>query len=1326
MKVTHFSCGAASNESELRAMETLKRYLQSMQGDGEWVLLTNLAFSLTNQHQSDEIDIVAVGPPGIRVIEVKHWTAKWVKDNGDLVSRAADLVTSKARRVGTNLRRLVPDIGFVEGAFFLTQDSSSVEKLSGEKRNGVRFHALGDCKEVLNLDADSVLSNQQVQTISHALEPKCSVALDGSLRRLAGYVNLEIQTPKDQRFHRIYKGKHATRQDRVVLHLYDLSASGERNITTRARREFDALLRLQIYAWAPRILDSYQEAPGYDGEMYFFTMLDPAAPSVEKRSEDSGWNVTQRTDFARNAVCALKEMHEAGSGGEYIVHRNLTTKTILVKHDNSPILTGFSEARISMEMSIASTALRDGDPDPAMSPEVRADGLGAADRRSDVYSLCACLITLFEGREDETSLRTTGILSEGLHKDPDRRAGLEEMESSLAELLGESAPAPPLPAARFWTEDQVVRFGNSDYRIVSRLGSGGVGTAFKVVEINRKTRGDLGTCVAKVAHDRNTGEKVLEAYSRVRHHLGRHRQLSAIFEVASEWRDNGFVALMTWVEGSALRDFAGVLPLLAEELGESSGEVLAARWLRVMCEALDVLHRKKLVHGDVSPRNMIVSEDDIVLTDYDFVAGVGDPATVEGTALYRPSRGEDAKVSASDDIYALAASFFHVLFDREPFMYDGSAAKRKGLNWEGIDRGGYPVLADFLDRATDPDPDRRFDSATDAITALEPRTSNGSSAPGSVSTRDAQPEFGRNEVKWLRFLLQSYPGSPSGNSETRGLDTDFASGTYVTTDLEKELLEDIGNRKASLVVLCGNAGDGKTALLQSLAEKLGLGRKESSERILEGKTKDGLVVRMNLDGSAAWKEKSADEILDEFLEPFLQGPPDEDIVHLLAINDGRLLEWIGSAGGSNLAESLGDLLAGKTGGEPHIRFVDLNQRPLVGAVDFGRRLIKTGFLETLVDKLYGGEKAAETWAPCRTCLAQERCEVFGTMRFFGPDGMSPAESPEVRLRARRRLFEALQAVHFLGETHVTVRELRTALVYILFGTHFCNDYHDGPDETAWSYWDRAFSPDSPLRQGELLRELTRFDPALESHPKIDRRLASESSGETGEAPSARGELSIGSARRKAYFEWSERKIKEVGREKNALGLAHGIHLDDFRNLPLKNAKEREELCARLCKGISHLEDLPPQALERKAVPLRITPRTPTDTAFWVEKALFSFSLDVIPDPKKDGDTYNQLHRQAVLFYKYHDGRKPEELPLGAELFHLLLELSDGYQLGDVSTDDTFAHLSIFVQRLVSENERELFAWNPMQEDNIYRISTDVTSTSGKVRQPIKISRVRET
>ena len=82
MTVTVFPCGPAVNQSEAAAIAHLKPQLQNAAGDDDWILLTNLAFSVTHQFQSDEIDIVAIGPPGARVIEVKHWTAAWVDANG--------------------------------------------------------------------------------------------------------------------------------------------------------------------------------------------------------------------------------------------------------------------------------------------------------------------------------------------------------------------------------------------------------------------------------------------------------------------------------------------------------------------------------------------------------------------------------------------------------------------------------------------------------------------------------------------------------------------------------------------------------------------------------------------------------------------------------------------------------------------------------------------------------------------------------------------------------------------------------------------------------------------------------------------------------------------------------------------------------------------------------------------------------------------------------------------------------------------------------------------------------------------------------------------
>ncbi|MDE2905934.1 MAG: hypothetical protein OXQ28_07595, partial [Acidobacteriota bacterium] len=677
--------------------------------------------------------------------------------------------------------------------------------------------------------------------------------------------------------------------------------------------------------------------------------------------------------------------------------------------------------------------------------------------------------------------------------------------------------------------------------------------------------------------------------------------------------------------------------------------------------------------------NLIVSGRDLVLTDYDFVGRIDKPITAPGAVLYcSPSHQTRRPASPSDDLYALAASFFHVIFEHEPFRYDGAPAKERGLNWEAVDaeqRAEYPGVTAFFERATDPDPDRRFQSATEALKALKAEppvappavvTPIPADSPAPVATESstagstlvagppaaepvpvpepsaapapvpgpaagqptpvepAEPQAVRREehVAWLRGLLQSYPGSRWGNRETRGLDSDFAEQTYVETPLEAALLDDLRARRVRLVVLCGNAGDGKTALLQHLARQFGLERRASSERVLEGETDDSLRVRMNLDGSASWRGRSADDLLDEFLAPFRDGPPVEDIAHLLAINDGRLLEWIerverhesetaltralyetlqrvqqdrwagapaagakvegdehddetsDGAGGDAAKEAddgqVDENAAPRAASDAHIRFVNLNQRSLVGGVTADGTGIETGFLERLVDHLYGGSRASDIWMPCATCSAQDRCNVFQANRLFGPAGLPDGANADARARARERLFEALQAVHLRGETHVTVRELRAALVYILFGVHFCDDYHEGavaarphavpaywepafgpypapevPSETAPAplpYWDRAFDPQSPGRQGAVLADLARFDPALDAHPRIDRHLARPTRSGARRGGPGYPELKLASARRRAYFEWLERDIEALTGDRHALDLAHGRHL----------------------------------------------------------------------------------------------------------------------------------------------------------------------------------------
>jgi hypothetical protein len=74
----------------------------------------------------------------------------------------------------------------------------------------------------------------------------------------------------------------------------------------------------------------------------------------------------------------------------------------------------------------------------------------------------------------------------------------------------------------------------------------------------------------------------------------------------------------------------------------------------------------------------------------------------------------------------------------------------------------------------------------------------------------------------------------------------------------------------------------------------------------------------------------------------------------------------------------------------------------------------------------------------------------------------------------------------------------------------------------------------------------------------------------------------------------------------------------------------------------------------------------------------------------------------MLSYRASSGRT-EALTVPFELFALLMDLKDGVQLIDTLSDDVFANLGVFTQRLAQEDERNLLAWNPITEETVYEL-----------------------
>ncbi|MDE8653211.1 protein kinase domain-containing protein [Novosphingobium album (ex Liu et al. 2023)] len=1045
--------------------------------------------------------------------------------------------------------------------------------------------------------------------------------------------------------------------------------------------------------------------PNYAGEMFFFSVSDSAAVPTSVLKENRDWTLSQRRDFAERALIALAEFTDSSEGP--LLHRALDAESVRVRADNSPLFAGWRWARLTPAQTLSEGET--GDTFGAFAaPEIRSKGLATATPSSDLFSLCGVLIELFSA-EEAPDVRE--ILLLGCDPDPSRRPSARDIVDLLQEQDPGAVELPPIEPAALsptrWDEGYQFTWKDSSYRVVSVLGQGSVGRTFKLEQLDSEDGEPIGTFVGKAVFNPDLGPASLAAYQRLRP-LSLREGLSNILECASSWNANELMTLLRWTQGAPLSTWCGDLDFIAQEDGAESTEQLAIDWFEMLCDALDALHAQGWVHGDVSLSNILVDEAQVVLIDYDLAGPIGYRPRSQGTVLYTsPERRDGAEVLARDDVYSLAATLFHAITNRPP----APAKDGLGLDWTNEERAVFPTLVPLLDRATGP-ADRRFVDAGAALRELRASASTPQQSSPAVGAVSAVPEPLRpNEVARVKDILSTYPGSRFGNAETRGLDSEFAFDTYVPTALDTALPAAITAGDVSLVILCGNAGDGKTAFLQRLVQTLGGEPPPSSERVWTGSLA-GRAVMINLDGAASWKGRSADSLLDELFGPFLNGPTNDRRVHLVAVNDGRLMEWIEHAEMEQdetvLTRDLAAALSHQSAElSSHIRLVELNNRSLVGGLDVARGIITTGFIDELVHRLVGGDATASIWAPCRTCTAQARCTMKRSADMMGASGDPHILADGNRLRAR--LTDALQTVHQRNEIHITARELKAAISYILFGLHACEDLHENPDLEPHDPADHAFNPESPARQGELLRELARLDPALEGHARVDRYLVGRGSPDPAHGARRFRDLvgrpiPLRSARRRAYLGWSADQVQAIGGDGHALTLRDGRRSYEFRRFPLLSGEEQSLIKQRLCDGLSRLEALPDLAYrEANRIPIRVVPRTPTETAFWIEKSLDRFSL--VAERFQATVGLETLHRYLTLRYTPDHGGM-DELRIPLELYSLLMDLADGVQILDAFSDDVFANLGIFTSRLAQEDEQALNAWNPADSEKVHHLGIE--------------------
>ncbi len=120
--------------------------------------------------------------------------------------------------------------------------------------------------------------------------------------------------------------------------------------------------------------------------------------------------------------------------------------------------------------------------------------------------------------------------------------------------------------------------------------------------------------------------------------------------------------------------------------------------------------------------------------------------------------------------------------------------------------------------------------------------------------------------KHLDQFLMFYSQSDAGNGLTRGLDSDLAKRTYVATKLDRTLTDTMLRKQYRVVILTGNAGDGKTAFIQKVEEAArARGASVTRDDTLGSRfTLDGRLFRTLYDGSVETSHASNLEMLRAF------------------------------------------------------------------------------------------------------------------------------------------------------------------------------------------------------------------------------------------------------------------------------------------------------------------------------------------------------------------------------------------------------------------------------------------------------------------------------
>lgn len=556
----------------------------------------------------------------------------------------------------------------------------------------------------------------------------------------------------------------------------------------------------------------------------------------------------------------------------------------------------------------------------------------------------------------------------------------------------------------------------------------------------------------------------------------------------------------------------------------------------------------------------------------------------------------------------------------------------------------------------------------------------------------------------VRDFLSLYSQSKPSNKGTRGLDDDFSRSTYVRTQLDEVLAPKVFLATTRLVILTGNAGDGKTAFIKTIENEA---RRRGASFQIE--TDNGCRFTLNgrqfetlYDGSQDFDGQSNDEVLEQFFQPFEgQSAPVSAVTKIIAINEGRLRDFVLNKNQYTwLGRQVYFFFENSQDTDESLIIINLNLRSVVNGA-----LSST---ESIFDSLLDRFLLPTFWEKCSGCPVKDRCPIK-----YNVDSLShPAQGPIVRERLKR----VFQVTHLRKRLHITMRDLRSALAYVLVNKDDCPEIQAkllrGEALVGHFYYNAIFDPKEADR---LIRLLGEVDVALVTNPKLDnfinyhdvespefrslalafigrskadvlglQRLAVDRPEGTLDDDKRRRENALTyhrSLRRKLFFEMDYEKSKDRSLPSDPDEMLPFSRLNEFLTFIESGSDPQNRLRDDLTLAISRSERIYNNQVGRENLCVRTADNRESEV-----KSFYSFPAHDFTVMVRKNATHTALVEflPNAISFAYRDGKPNHpELEINLDLFEILMKIRDGYVPTATEVKTFFLNLLMFKRQLMT-------------------------------------------